>query len=51
MLSMNSLLLLKGMTLVFVAVSLREPIKNFYKLNPLLYIIVSHYDKTIRHGR
>ena len=39
------------MTLVLIAVSLREPIKNFHKLIPLLYIILPHYDKTIRHGR
>ena len=50
-LSLDSILPLKGITLVFIAVSFREPITNFYMLIPLLYTVLPHYDKTFRHGR
>jgi len=50
-LSVGSILPLKGMTLLFIAVSFREPITNFYNLIQLLYTILPHYDKTVRHGR
>jgi hypothetical protein len=46
MLSVDSTLPLKSVTLVFIAISVQESIKNFNRLFQPLYPILPHYDKT-----